>query len=176
MRKKHGSVPKIHTRSGLDSRNEQKHWHSRCHYKRNSGSNPTSAAMIPVWTRPPEGFRSRPYSRDAKQTSKPKSRGPARGRRRRPQWGGAASGCHHISTDGGVCPSTNADGRRGAPTGPHSRPHRESEEKDEMLHPSWTATVRLPRHGWRTPPLQGWRMVSTTRSWMRRWPAGPRGR
>ena len=38
MRKKHGSVPKIHTCSGLDSHNEQKHWHSKCHYKRNSGS------------------------------------------------------------------------------------------------------------------------------------------
>jgi hypothetical protein len=38
--KKHGSAPKIHTRSGLDSHNEQKHWHSRCHYKRNSGSVP----------------------------------------------------------------------------------------------------------------------------------------
>ena len=38
MRKKHGSVPKLHTCSGLDSHNEQKHWHSKCHYKRNSGS------------------------------------------------------------------------------------------------------------------------------------------
>jgi hypothetical protein len=35
---KHGSVPKIHTCSGLDSHNEQKHWHSKCHYKRNSSS------------------------------------------------------------------------------------------------------------------------------------------
>jgi hypothetical protein len=33
MRKKHGSVPKLHTRSGLDSHNVQKHWHSKCHYK-----------------------------------------------------------------------------------------------------------------------------------------------
>jgi hypothetical protein len=33
MRKKHGSVPKIHTCSGPDSHNEQKHWHPRCHYK-----------------------------------------------------------------------------------------------------------------------------------------------
>ena len=33
MRKKHGSVPKLHTCSGLDSHNEQKHWHSKCHYK-----------------------------------------------------------------------------------------------------------------------------------------------
>ena len=168
MKKKHGSVPKIHTRSGLDSHNEQKHWHSRCHYKRNSGSDPTAAAMIPVRARPPEGFRSRPHSRDVKQTSKPKNRGPARGRHRRPQWGGASSGCHHISTDGGVRLSTNGDGMQGAPTGPHSRPRRESEEKDGMLHPSWTATLRLPRHGWRTPPPQGWRMVSTTRSRKRR--------
>jgi hypothetical protein len=38
MRKKHGSVPNLHTCSGLNSHNEQKHWHSKCHYKRNSGS------------------------------------------------------------------------------------------------------------------------------------------
>jgi hypothetical protein len=38
MRKKHGPVPKLHTCSGPDSHNEQNHWHSRCHYKRNSGS------------------------------------------------------------------------------------------------------------------------------------------
>src|SRR5688572_8191216 len=41
MRKKHGSVPKLHTCSGLDSHNEQKHRHSKCHYKRNPGSVPT---------------------------------------------------------------------------------------------------------------------------------------
>jgi hypothetical protein len=35
---KHGSTPKIHTCSGLDSHNEQTHWHPKCHYKRNSGS------------------------------------------------------------------------------------------------------------------------------------------
>jgi hypothetical protein len=40
---KHGSVPNLHTCSGLDSHNEQKHWHSKCHYKRSSGS--TSAGM-----------------------------------------------------------------------------------------------------------------------------------
>jgi hypothetical protein len=38
MRKKHGSAPKIHTCSSPDSHNEQKDRHSRCHYKRNSGS------------------------------------------------------------------------------------------------------------------------------------------
>jgi hypothetical protein len=48
--------------------------------------------------------------------------------------------------------------------------------EDGMLHPSWAATVRLPRHGWRTPPPQSWRMVSTPRSWKKRWPADPCGR
>jgi hypothetical protein len=31
-------VPKLHTCSGLDSHDEQRHWNSRCHHKRNSGS------------------------------------------------------------------------------------------------------------------------------------------
>ena len=165
MRKNHGSVPKIHTCSGLDSHDEQKHWHSRCHYKRNSGSVPAgmnnlhtgepagrrvpgdspatsaAAAMVPGRTRPPEGSRSRPRSRDANQPSKPKS-GPL----------------------------------QSAPAGPRSRPRHENEEEGGMLHPSWAATVCLPRHGWRTPPPQSWRMVSTTRSWKRRWPVDPCGR
>jgi hypothetical protein len=158
MRKKHGSVPKTHTCSGLDSHNEQKHWHSRCHHKRDSGPVPagindlhtgepagrqvpgdspttsTAAAMVPGRTRSPEGSRSRPRSRDANQPSKPKS-GPL----------------------------------RSAPTGPRSRPRHESEEEGGMLHPSWAAIVRLPRHGWRTSPPQSWRMVSTTRSWKKGW-------
>jgi hypothetical protein len=40
MRKKHGSVPELHTCLGPKSRNEQKTRHSKCHYKRNSGSPP----------------------------------------------------------------------------------------------------------------------------------------
>jgi hypothetical protein len=165
MKKKHSSMPKIHTCSGLDNHNEQKHWHSRCHYKRNSGSVPAgmnnlhtgepagrrvpggspatsaAAAMVPGRTQPPEGSRSHSRSRDVNQPSKPKS-GPL----------------------------------QSAPAGPRSRPRHESEEEGGMLHPSCAATVLLPRHGWRTPPPQSWRMVSTTRSWKRRWPADPRGR
>jgi hypothetical protein len=165
MRKNTAPCPKLHTCSGLDSHNEQKHWHSQCHYKRNSGSVPAgmndlhsgepagrrvpgdspvtsvAAAMVPGRTQPPEGSRSRSRSRDTNQPSKPKS-GPL----------------------------------RSAPAGPRSRPRYESEEEGGMLHPSWAATVRLPRHGWRTPPPQSWRMVSTTRSWKKRWPADPRGR
>jgi hypothetical protein len=50
MRKKHGSVPKIHTCSGPDSHNEQKDRHSRCHYKRNPGSN---SSPSPAWLEDP---------------------------------------------------------------------------------------------------------------------------
>jgi hypothetical protein len=162
MRKKHGSAPKLHTCSVLDSHNEQKHWHSKCHYKRNSGSIPagmnnlepagrrtpgdppatsSAAAMVPGRTRPPEGSHSRSRSRDANQLLKPKS---------------------------GPLPS--------APTGPRCRPRRESKEEGGMLHPSRAATFRLRRHGWRTSPPQSWRTFATTRSWKKRWPAGPRGR
>jgi hypothetical protein len=47
-------MPNLHTCSGLDNHNEQKHWHSKCHYKRNSGStsagtnNPTRLGEGPV--------------------------------------------------------------------------------------------------------------------------------
>jgi hypothetical protein len=46
MRKKHGSVPKLHICSGLDSHNEQRHWHSKCPYKRNSGSVPAGMSDL----------------------------------------------------------------------------------------------------------------------------------
>jgi hypothetical protein len=45
---------KIHTCSGLDNHNEQKHWHSKCHYKRNSGS-PSAGTNNPTrWGGPAE--------------------------------------------------------------------------------------------------------------------------
>jgi hypothetical protein len=47
-------VPKLHTCSGLDSHNEQKHWHSRCHHQRNSGSPSTGANNPTPWGRPAE--------------------------------------------------------------------------------------------------------------------------
>jgi hypothetical protein len=46
--------------------------------------------------------------------------------------------------------------------------------EDRMLHPGWAAAIRLPRHGWRTPPPQSWRMVSTPRSWRKKRDASPR--
>jgi hypothetical protein len=54
MRKKHGSVPKIHTCSGPDSHNEQKDRHSRCHYKRNPGSTSAGTNNPTRWGGPAE--------------------------------------------------------------------------------------------------------------------------
>src|SRR6187455_226634 len=54
MRKKHGSVSKLHTCSGLDSHDEQKHWHSKCHYKRNSGSTSAGTNNPTRWGGPAE--------------------------------------------------------------------------------------------------------------------------
>jgi hypothetical protein len=71
----------------------------------------------------------------------------------------AFSSCHHVNTDGDIRLSTNA-----APASAgRSKAHRlaltpiiatKARIEDGMLHPSWAATVRLPRHGWRTPPPQ----------------------
>jgi hypothetical protein len=162
MRKKHGSVPKLHTCSGLDSRNEQKTLAFKVPsqtelrfrprgYERPRACGVTNIGRLasdlcsnshgPGWTRPPEGSCLRSRSRDANKPSKPKS---------------------------GPLPSAPAD--------PRCRPHRECEGKDGMLHPSWTATVRLPRHDWRTTPSQRGRTIATTRSWKRRWFADPRTR
>jgi hypothetical protein len=61
MRKKHGSVPKIHKCSGPDSHNEQKDRHSKCHYKRNPCStsagtnNPTRLGGLRSNRRPTDG-------------------------------------------------------------------------------------------------------------------------
>jgi hypothetical protein len=48
-------MPDLHTCSGLDSHNEQKHWHSKCHYKRNSGSTSAGTNNPTQWGR---GLRS----------------------------------------------------------------------------------------------------------------------
>jgi hypothetical protein len=162
MRKKHGSVPKLHTCSGLDSHNEQKtlafevpsqtelRFHPRG-YERPRACGATNIGRLasdlcgsshgPRRARPPGGSCSRSRSRDTNQPSKPKS---------------------------GPLPS--------APTDPRCRPRRECEGKDGMLHPSWVATVRLPQHDWRTSPSQHRRAIATTRSWKRRWSADPRRR
>jgi hypothetical protein len=63
----------------------------------------------------------------------------------------------------------------GAPADPRCRPRRKCKEEGGMLHPSWAAIIRLPRHGWRTSPPQSWRAIATTRSWKKRWPTDRAG-
>jgi hypothetical protein len=45
-------VPKLHTCSGLDNHNE--HWHSKCHYKRNSNSTSAGTNDPTQWGGPAE--------------------------------------------------------------------------------------------------------------------------
>jgi hypothetical protein len=47
-------------------------------------------------------------------------------------------------------------------------------QKTECYTLDWVAAVRLPRHGWRVPPPQSWRMVSTPRSRRKKRDASPR--
>jgi hypothetical protein len=61
-----------------------------------------------------------------------------------------------------------------APAGPHCRPRRECEGGGGMLHPSWAATVCLPRHGWRKSP-RNWRMPFFPRRQGKKRAADPRG-
>jgi hypothetical protein len=47
-------------------------------------------------------------------------------------------------------------------------------QRTECCTLDWAAVVRLPHHGWRAPPPQSWRMVSTPRSRRKKRDASPR--
>jgi hypothetical protein len=138
-----------------------------------------AAAMVPGRTLPLEGSRSRSPSRDENQILKPKSQRSVRGGADGLVGEEAFSSYHHLSTDGSVHLSPNT-----APAGAgRPKAHRQvlnpvlatkTRIEDRMLHPGWAATVRLPRHGWRMPPPQSWRMVSTPRSWRKKREVEPR--
>jgi hypothetical protein len=52
---KHGSVPKLHVQASTATMNK-KHWHSKCHHKRNSGSVPAGTSDLgPAGGRTSEG-------------------------------------------------------------------------------------------------------------------------
>jgi hypothetical protein len=145
MRKKHGIALKyLDVQAPTATMN--RHRHSRCHYKRNSGSTPagmnnlhiggptgrqapggsppttaaatttsapgsqTTTAMTLGQTLLRQGSHSRPLAEDENQILKPKSRRP--GAQMAPTISSAEeafSGCHHLSTDGGVhLPTTTA--------------------------------------------------------------------
>jgi hypothetical protein len=58
---------------------------------------------------------------------------------------------------------------------PSVQPATVARTEDGMLHPGQAAAVRLPLHGWRTPPSQSWRMSSSPGCRRKKRVAGPRG-
>jgi hypothetical protein len=108
MRKKHGITLKyLDVQASTTTMN--KHRHSRCHYKRNSGSTPARTSR--------QGRR---------------ARGPTTGGADDLVGRETFSGCHHLSTNDGIhLPTNTAPASIGhpqsAPAGPHSRPRRKNE-------------------------------------------------
>jgi hypothetical protein len=128
MRKKHGSVPKSHTCSGLDSRNEQTHWHSKCRYKQNSGS-PFAGTNNPTpWGRPAE--QQKTDERLAAARSDYDDNHPRPGQR-----SGLGSSFGAGVTTGGL-----------SPAGDENQPFRPGDGDPGLLAPC------LSRHGWRKSP------------------------
>jgi hypothetical protein len=58
---------------------------------------------------------------------------------------------------------------------PPVQPATVARTEDGMLHPGQAAAIRLPPHGWRTPPPQSWRMSSSPGCRRKKRFAGPRG-
>jgi hypothetical protein len=235
MRKKHGIALKYLDVQALTA-TMNKRRHSRCHYKRNSGSTPagmnnlhiggpagrqtpgdspvtsTAAAMVPGQTLPLEGSCSRPLAVDENQILKPKSRRPGA------QMASTISSAEKPSptatisapTTTSTCPPTphqrapvalKRTGRSSLPSSPRKR---ERDCPRTRVPPSRRTTCcgtlrcgrpqspgqrtkcctlagqqqfAFPPHGWRTPPPQSWRMVSTPRCRRKKWDASsPKGR
>jgi hypothetical protein len=130
MRKKH-SIALKYLDVQAPTATMNRHRHSICHYKRNSGSTPAgmknlhiegpagrqapgdspttyaAAAMVLGRTLPLEGSRSRPLAEDENQILKPKSQSRSAGGTDGLIGRKAFSSCHHLSTDGGVHLPTN---------------------------------------------------------------------
>jgi hypothetical protein len=210
IRGKHGFTPK-YTDVQAPTAAMNIHWHSRCHYKQNSGSTPTgmnnlhiggparrqtpggspatsaAAAMAPGRTLPLEGSRSCPLTGDENQPLKPKSQRPGAqvtltiSSAEKP----SPAATNSAPTAASTCPPTphlrapaapKRTGRSSLPSSPRKRerdrprtrvppsrrttccetppvrPATVAQAEDGMLHPGQAAAVRLPPHGWRTPP------------------------
>jgi hypothetical protein len=162
MRKKHGIALKyLDVQASTAIMN--KHRHSRCHYKRNSGSTPAgmnnlhiggpagrqasgdspatsaAAAMVLGRTLPLEGSRSRPLVGDENQILKPKSRRP--GAQMAPTISSAEKPSPAATTSAPMAASTchrhRTSERRppqSAPAGPHSHPRHENENGTVLEH------------------------------------------
>ena len=150
MKKKHGSVPKLHICSGLDSHNEQTHWHSKCHYERNSGS-PSAGTNDPTpWGRPAE--QQKTDERLAAARSNHDDNHPRPGQR-----SGLGSSFGAGVTTGGLSPAED-----------ENQPFRQGDGDPGPLAPY------LSRHGWRKSPWDSRTPFSPRRGGKKK-AADPRG-
>jgi hypothetical protein len=161
MRKKQGFMPKIHTCSGPDSHNEQ-----------------TPAFKVPLQTElrfRPRGYEQPPHRRACGTTnswwlaSDLSFASPLKGREpdikaKEPEFGPwvALTGlsAEKLSPAATTSAPTTASTNTAPASAGRPKAHQQvltpilatkARTEDGMLHPSWAATVRLPRHGWGTP-------------------------
>jgi hypothetical protein len=92
MRKKHGFTPKyIHVQAPTATMN--RHWHSRCHYKRNSGSTRAGTNNPPHWracrATKPQAARRRPLRQQ-------RQRPPLRVAKQRQRWPQGGRCCNKV--------------------------------------------------------------------------------
>jgi hypothetical protein len=194
MRTKHGFTPKIHTCSGPDSCNEQTPalkvplqmellFHPRGYeqppHRRACGAT-SSGRLASDLCSSSDGPRTDAAARRLSFASPLKGREPdikAKEPEVGPQLALTVLTVEKLSPAATTSAPTAASANTAPASAGRPKAHRQvltpvlatkARTKDGMLHPGWPATVRLPRHGWRAPPPQSWRMVSTPRSWKKR--------
>jgi hypothetical protein len=157
-----GPRPCPHTRSEdkpskPKSQRSDRRWRQRSRRRRNL-----------LWLPPPQHRRQQPPAHQRRTSERwPPQSAPA----------GPHSRSRHENENGAV-----PERRVVQPTaqgGPgRSRPARDTavaRVEDEQLHPVQEATVRLPPHGWRTPPPQSWSMPFSPECRRKKRVASPRG-
>jgi hypothetical protein len=82
-----------------------------------------------------------------------------------------ALAAYDVLCDPPVQPMAQGGPGRGRPT----RGTTVARVEDGQLHPGQAAAVRLPPHGWRTPPPQSWRMPFSPECRRKKRVASPRG-
>jgi hypothetical protein len=166
-----GPCPRPHTRgedkpSKPKSRGSDRRWRRRSRRRRNL-----------LWRPPPQHRRQRPPAHQHRTSE-----------RRSPQSAPAGPHCRsrHENENGTVPeheyhprgvqrvvqPTVHGGPGRGRP----ARDTTIARVGDGQLHPGPASAVRLPPHGWRTPPPQSWRMPFSPECRRKKRVAGPCGR
>jgi hypothetical protein len=148
------------------SRRSDRRWRRRSRWRRNL-----------LWLPPPQHRRQRPPAHQHRTSERrPPQSAPA----------GPHSRSHHENENGAVPeheyrprgvrhvvqPTTQGGPGRSRP----ARGTAVARVEDGQLHPVQEAAVRLPPHGWRTPPPQGWSMPFSPECWRKKRAADPCGR